>query len=78
MRTIVGVPLPNLQMDFARVVWDDSNDKLIGLLALGGAVPWRSLLLVYGLATLIGSLGLTPGGRPSTAPMRLMTSCRAL
>jgi putative heme transporter len=34
----------------------------MSILALGGAVPWRSLLLVYGLATLIGSLGITPGG----------------
>jgi hypothetical protein len=34
----------------------------VSILALGGAVPWRSLLLVYGLATLVGSLGLTPGG----------------
>ena len=32
------------------------------ILALGGTVPWRSLLLIYGLATLIGSLGITPGG----------------
>jgi uncharacterized protein (TIRG00374 family) len=34
----------------------------MSIVALGGAVPWRSLLLVYGLATLIGSLGITPGG----------------
>jgi uncharacterized protein (TIRG00374 family) len=34
----------------------------MSILALGGTVPWRSLLLVYGLATLIGSLGITPGG----------------
>jgi uncharacterized protein (TIRG00374 family) len=34
----------------------------MSILALGGAVPWRSLLLVYGLATLVGSLGVTPGG----------------
>jgi uncharacterized protein (TIRG00374 family) len=34
----------------------------MSILALGGAVPWRSLLVVYGLATLIGSLGITPGG----------------
>jgi uncharacterized membrane protein YbhN (UPF0104 family) len=32
------------------------------ILALGAGVPWRPLLLIYGLATLIGSLGLTPGG----------------
>jgi putative heme transporter len=34
----------------------------MSILALGGTVPWRSLLLIYGLATLIGSLGITPGG----------------
>jgi putative heme transporter len=34
----------------------------MSILALGGAVPWRSLLLIYGVATLIGSLGITPGG----------------
>jgi uncharacterized protein (TIRG00374 family) len=34
----------------------------MSILALGGAVPWRSLLLIYGLATLIGSLGISPGG----------------
>jgi uncharacterized protein (TIRG00374 family) len=34
----------------------------MSILALGGAVPWRSLLLIYGLAILIGSLGITPGG----------------
>jgi uncharacterized protein (TIRG00374 family) len=34
----------------------------VSILALGGAVPWRSLLLIYGLATVVGSLGITPGG----------------
>jgi putative heme transporter len=34
----------------------------VSIAALGGTVPWRSLLLIYGLATLIGSLGITPGG----------------
>ena len=34
----------------------------VSILALGGTVPWRSLLLIYGLATLVGSLGITPGG----------------
>jgi hypothetical protein len=46
----------------------------MSILALGGAVPWRSLLLVYGLATLIGSLGVTPGGLglvEGTLPPRL-------
>jgi uncharacterized membrane protein YbhN (UPF0104 family) len=32
------------------------------LLALGDVVPWRSLLLVYSAATVVGSLGITPGG----------------
>jgi putative heme transporter len=34
----------------------------VSIVALGGVVPWRALLLVYALATLVGSLGLTPGG----------------
>lgn len=34
----------------------------MSILAIGGPVPWRSLLLIYGLATVIGSLGITPGG----------------
>jgi hypothetical protein len=32
------------------------------IVALGASVPWRSLLLVYALAIIVGSLGLTPGG----------------
>jgi putative heme transporter len=34
----------------------------VSILALGAAVPWRSLVLVYALAIIVGSLGLTPGG----------------
>ena len=34
----------------------------MSILALGAAVPWRSLLLVYALAIIVGSVGLTPGG----------------
>jgi hypothetical protein len=34
----------------------------VSILALGGPVPWRSLLLIYTLAILVGSVGLTPGG----------------
>ena len=34
----------------------------MSILALGGPVPWRSLLLIYTLAILVGSLGITPGG----------------
>jgi len=34
----------------------------MSILAIGAPVPWRTLLLVYGLATVVGSLGITPGG----------------
>jgi hypothetical protein len=34
----------------------------ISLVALGAPVPWRALLLIYILAILVGSLGITPGG----------------
>ena len=34
----------------------------MSILALGATVPWRSLLLVYALAIIVGSVGLTPGG----------------
>lgn len=40
----------------------DAGVLAISLLAIGVPVPWRSLLLVYGLATAVGSLGITPGG----------------
>ena len=34
----------------------------MSILALGAAVPWRSLLLIYAVAIIVGSVGLTPGG----------------
>ena len=40
----------------------DAGVLAISLLAIGAPVPWHSLLLVYGLATAVGSLGITPGG----------------
>jgi putative heme transporter len=40
----------------------DAGVLAISLLAIGVPVPWHSLLLVYGLATAVGSLGITPGG----------------
>jgi putative heme transporter len=40
----------------------DAGVLAISLLAFGAPVPWHSLLLVYGLATAVGSLGITPGG----------------
>ena len=40
----------------------DAGVLAISLLAIGAPVPWRTLLLVYGLATVVGSLGITPGG----------------
>jgi uncharacterized membrane protein YbhN (UPF0104 family) len=40
----------------------DAGVLAISLLAIGAPVPWRTLLLIYGLATAVGSLGITPGG----------------
>ena len=40
----------------------DAGVLAISLLAIGATVPWHSLLLVYGLAMVVGSLGITPGG----------------
>lgn len=40
----------------------DAGVLAMSIVALGGTVPWRSILLVYGLATLVGSVRLTPGG----------------
>lgn len=40
----------------------DAGVLVMSLLAIGAPVPWHSLLLVYGLATAVGSLGITPGG----------------
>jgi putative heme transporter len=40
----------------------DAGVLAISILAIGAPVPWRALLLVYGLAMVVGSLGITPGG----------------
>lgn len=40
----------------------DAGVLAISLLALGARVPWHTLLLVYALAAVVGSLGITPGG----------------
>jgi uncharacterized protein (TIRG00374 family) len=40
----------------------DAAVLAMSLLAIGAPIPWHSLLLVYGLATAVGSLGITPGG----------------
>jgi uncharacterized membrane protein YbhN (UPF0104 family) len=40
----------------------DAGVLAMSVLAVGALVPWRSLLLVYGLATVVGSVGITPGG----------------
>jgi uncharacterized protein (TIRG00374 family) len=40
----------------------DAGVLAMSILAIGAPVPWRTLLLVYGLATVVGSLGITPGG----------------
>ena len=34
----------------------------VSVLAVGAPVPWRALLLVYGAASVVGSVGVTPGG----------------
>jgi hypothetical protein len=40
----------------------DAGVLAVSVLAMGASVPWHSLLLVYGLAMVVGSLGITPGG----------------
>jgi uncharacterized protein (TIRG00374 family) len=40
----------------------DAGVLAVAILAIGAPVPWRALLLIYGLATVVGSLGITPGG----------------
>jgi uncharacterized protein (TIRG00374 family) len=40
----------------------DAGVLAVSLLAIGASVPWHSLLLIYGLAMVVGSLGITPGG----------------
>jgi putative heme transporter len=40
----------------------DAGVLAISILAVGATVPWHTLLLVYSLATVVGSVGITPGG----------------
>jgi uncharacterized membrane protein YbhN (UPF0104 family) len=40
----------------------DAGVLAISVVAVGAPVPWRALLLVYGAATVVGSVGITPGG----------------
>jgi hypothetical protein len=40
----------------------DAGVLAISIMAVGAPVPWRTLLLVFGLASVVGSLGITPGG----------------
>jgi hypothetical protein len=40
----------------------DAGVLAMSVLAVGAPVPWRALLLVYGLATVVGSVRITPGG----------------
>jgi hypothetical protein len=40
----------------------DAGVLAASLYAVGAAVPWQALLLVYGSGVLIRSLGITPGG----------------
>ncbi|MCU1494106.1 MAG: hypothetical protein JWO62_1870 [Acidimicrobiaceae bacterium] len=40
----------------------DAGVLAASILAVDASVPWRALLLIYGLATVVGSLGIAPGG----------------
>ena len=40
----------------------DAGVFAVSIYAVGGSVPWRPLLLVYGSGVVIRSLGITPGG----------------
>ena len=40
----------------------DAGVLAMSVLAVGSPVPWRALLLIYGIATVVGSVGITPGG----------------
>jgi putative heme transporter len=40
----------------------DAGVLAISIVAIGAPVPWRALLLIYSLAMVVGSLGITPGG----------------
>jgi len=40
----------------------DAGVLVMSVLAVGAPVPWRAVLLVYGVATIVGSAGITPGG----------------
>jgi hypothetical protein len=40
----------------------DAGVLAASIYAVGAAVPWQALLLVYGSGVVVRSLGLTPGG----------------
>jgi uncharacterized protein (TIRG00374 family) len=40
----------------------DAGCLALAILAVGGDVPWRGLLLAWAVGTAVASLGLTPGG----------------
>jgi uncharacterized protein (TIRG00374 family) len=40
----------------------DAGVLVVSILAVGGAVPWRGLLLAYGVRIAAGSISITPGG----------------
>ncbi|MCU1489166.1 MAG: rane protein of unknown function [Acidimicrobiaceae bacterium] len=40
----------------------DAGVLAVSVLAVGAPVPWRAVLLVYGVANVVGSVGITPGG----------------
>jgi hypothetical protein len=55
--------------DWARVLglaltnWlTDAGVLVVSILAIGGTVPWRGVLLAYGVRIAAGSISITPGG----------------
>jgi len=40
----------------------DAGVLVVSILAIGGTVPWRGLLLAYGVRIAAGSISITPGG----------------
>jgi uncharacterized protein (TIRG00374 family) len=40
----------------------DAGILVVSILAIGGTVPWRGLLLAYGVRIAAGGISITPGG----------------
>ncbi len=50
-------------LGYALANWlTDAGVLAVSILAIGGTVPWRGLLLAYGVRIAAGSISITPGG----------------